>query len=95
MICNNNWKILRNDRVGKKIRTAYFREKFYKVMEKYGMNHKPHDTRKTLATKLFDSDIDSKTIQSIMGHTNISITHEYYIKDKEIEQIREKINKID
>ena len=95
LICNNNWKILRNDRVGKKIRTAYFREKFYKVMEKYGMNHKPHDTRKTLATKLFNADTDSKTIQDIMGHTSIKITEQYYIKDKEIEQIKEKINKID
>ena len=37
-----------------------------------------HDLRHTAATMLFDADVDVKTAQKILGHSNVSITLEIY-----------------
>ena len=41
-----------------------------------------HKIRKTYGTILLDNNIDSKLIQSQMGHTNIQVTENYYHRDR-------------
>ena len=45
------------------------------------MKHRPHDTRKTLATLMRKNDINDSIILDIMGHTKIDTTRRYYIKN--------------
>lgn len=54
-----------------------------------------HKIRKTYGTILLDNNVDTKLIQSQMGHTNISITENFYHRDrKKIDQKRQIINSI-
>lgn len=48
-------------------------------MKELGMNHKPHDTRRTLATLMSRKNINESIIKDVMGHTKIEITQKYYI----------------
>lgn len=43
----------------------------------------PHDLRRTLATTLFENDVDALTVQRIMGHTNLSTTERYDMRGEE------------
>lgn len=43
----------------------------------------PHDLRHTFATRLCESDVNIKVIQSIMGHVNISTTMDVYAEATE------------
>jgi site-specific recombinase XerD len=43
----------------------------------------PHDLRRTLATSLFERDVDALTVQKIMGHTNLSTTERYDLRGEE------------
>jgi putative integrase-recombinase protein len=81
LVDNKEWKILNENRIGMPIRKNYLREQFYKVMDKLNMKHRPHDTRKTLATLMRKNDINDSIILDIMGHTKIDTTRRYYIKN--------------
>lgn len=73
---------------------TYFRNQFNKIMEAFGMEHTPHDTRRTLATKLYKSGMKNKDIIDIMGHTEITTTENYYVCNDE-EELKEAMDKVD
>ena len=69
---------------GKHYELIFFREHFYKTLEMLGMNHKPHDCRKTLSTLMSRQQLTTTAITDILGHESIETTNKFYIKtDKE------------
>lgn len=76
---------------GKRMHTGQFRNRIYRLCEKLGIQPKsPHKIRKTYGTILIESGINDKTIESQMGHTNISCTRTYYYKDMHREDEKRK-----
>ena len=61
----------------------------------HNSNHKIHDMRKTFATACYLSGIDDVITKRLMGHHVSDITHSTYIKNDDIELLREGINKLD
>ncbi len=81
---------------GKRMTTNCIRFRMKRICEKLDIvNKSPHKARKTYATILLDSHIDTKTIEKLMGHTSISCTEQYYYKDRHtLEEKAESINNI-
>ena len=52
----------------------------------------PHELRHTCGTLMYESGVDIRVIQKIMGHKDLNITSEIYIHDN-IEFIKEEIKK--
>ena len=71
----------------------YLEKKFYRIMEKLGMNHKPHDTRYTFATMMSDVSDGPTAIKTIIGHKFFDTTEKIYIQ-KDIERLRNEIDKL-
>ena len=57
------------------------------------MNHKPQDTRKTLATLLSKEGMSESIITDLMGHTDIKVTEKYYIHN-DIDTLKKAMKKI-
>ena len=53
-----------------------------------------HDIRHTFATRLFEEDAKPKTVQLLLGHSNIATTMEIYTHVTNDEKIKE-INKLE
>ncbi|MBE6899266.1 MAG: site-specific integrase [Ruminococcaceae bacterium] len=54
-------------------------QKWLRFTEKHGLKHiRFHDLRHTCATAMLEAGIDPKTVQSRLGHANISITMDVY-----------------
>ena len=64
-----------NNQIYKK---SYFREHWNMHCKKLGIVATPHQLRHTYATMLFEWNISEKDVQTIMGHSDISITHNIY-----------------
>ena len=64
-----------------------------KINEQSGLNKEkltPHKLRHTSATIMYKSGADIRSLQQILGHSNISTTQIYtHIEDKQIEQVIE------
>ncbi|WP_243122896.1 site-specific integrase [Haloimpatiens lingqiaonensis] len=70
-------------------------KKFKKILTAAGIeNRKFHDLRHTYATRLFELDENPKTVQNLLGHSNISITLDTYthVLDKMKEKVASKLN---
>lgn len=68
-----------SSRYGKHINQAQLRKNFRKVMESINIYDKKfHDLRHTYATRLFELGENPKTVQKLLGHSNISITLDIY-----------------
>lgn len=66
-------------RYGKHINQAQLRKNFRKVLESIDVHNKKfHDLRHTYATRLFELGENPKTVQKLLGHSNISITLDIY-----------------
>ena len=80
---------------GKKLSTANFRNRYYyPALERVGLPKKsPHICRHTFATMLSDSGADTKSIQSIMGHTNYALTANVYTH-KNVDELKKAVNLI-
>ena len=50
---------------------TYFRNQFNKIMEAFGMEHKPHDTRRALGTKLYESGMKNEEKKKKPTFTNL------------------------
>lgn len=71
---------------------------FYSIQKKMGIPEdekiKFHGLRKTYATRLFEKEVPPKTVQMLLGHSEISITLDIYTQVMENKKV-EAIEKID
>lgn len=65
-------------------------EKFGKIMEQLEMDHLPHDTRHTFATRMDEVGANKLCIKRILGHASKDITDKVYTH-KDINQLKEAI----
>lgn len=71
-----------------------FYKLYYKALEESGVNKKiPYTCRYTFATIAHNSGVSDKALQSLMGHTDFSITANSYIQDLD-EYIYKELQKI-
>ena len=80
---------------GELMHKSYFREHWIRHCKSIGIDATPHQLRHTYATMLFEWNISEKDAQSIMGHSDISITHNIYthIRESRITNTINSINK--
>lgn len=67
---------------------------FNEVMEKLGMNHKIHDTRKTAVSIMHGSGIQMEIIRMIVGHSGKGVTEQVYLH-KTPKELVEAVNTIE
>jgi integrase len=48
-------------------------------MEKFGWEHKPHDTRKTAVSLMHKAGIPIETVRIIVGHSGKGVTEKVYL----------------
>ena len=86
------------DKYGKALDVKRPTRMFYSIQKKMGIPEdeqiKFHGLRKTYATRLFEKDVPPKTVQMLLGHSEISITLDIYTQVMENKKI-EAIEKID
>lgn len=89
-------KTLFNDEAGQQgtsLTYDKYRGRFKKVMTKFNMSHKPHDTRHTFITIGKESNMDEYILKLIVGHTIRDITERVYTH-RTVEEMRREIMKI-
>ena len=62
---------------------SYFREHWVRYCKEIGIDATPHQFRHTYATFLFECGIAEKDAQVILGHSDISVTHNIYTHVRE------------
>jgi len=70
-----------------------YRGRFKKVMDKFHMDHRPHDARHTFATKAKLAGMDEYVIKLILGHSINDVTEKVYTH-RDIENLRNEMLKI-
>ena len=76
----------------KRMNTHYLRRRVYRICDKLKIYKKsPHKIRKTYGTILLDNDTDKNLIKGQMGHTSISITENYYHRNRKNIEKKQKI----
>lgn len=66
-----------------RIKASAVRKRLHNVCKTVGVHDKStHKARKTYASILLSSGIDSSMVTSLMGHTDISCTEQYYHRDR-------------
>lgn len=70
-----------------------YRNRFIKVMNMFGMTHRPHDARHTFITKAKFYKVDEYILKLVVGHKIADITESVYTHRKQSE-INDEINKI-
>ena len=68
---------------GTYMRKSYFREHWVRYCKEIGINATPHQFRHTYATFLFECGITEKDAQVILGHSDITMTHNIYTHVRE------------
>ena len=71
----------------------YYNEEFKVIMERFKLNHKPHDCRHTFATLMDNAEANKVSIKRIMGHASKDITDKVYTH-KDIEELMKAIDLI-
>lgn len=65
---------------GRYLDSSNTRKRFKRILSANGIKERKfHDLRHTYATRLFELGEEPKTVQSLLGHSNISITLDTYI----------------
>lgn len=68
---------------GKLLTTNCIRQRLRTICSKLNIYHKsPHKIRKTYGTILIDSNVDTRLITDLMGHTSILCTEEHYHRNR-------------
>ena len=68
-----------------------YRKRFLKVMQKYNMNHSPHECRHTFITIAKSNNMDEYILKLIVGHEIGDITEKIYTH-RTIDQIKNEMN---
>lgn len=71
-----------------------YRGRFRKVMDRLGMDHKPHDTRHTFITKAKEVDMNEYILKMIVGHEIRDITEKVYTH-RTFEDLKNEMKKIE
>jgi len=70
-------------RKGSRVRASVVRRRLHKICRAVGIHDKStHKARKTYASILLSAGLDSSMVISLMGHTDISCTEQYYHRDR-------------
>ena len=70
-------------RDGSRIRAYTVRLRLHRVCKEVEVHDKStHKARKTYASILLSSGVDTSTVISLMGHTDISCTEQYYHRNR-------------
>lgn len=72
---------------------THIRRKYDKLNERFGMEHNPHDCRKTAVSLMHTAGIPMEVIRVIVGHSGKGVTEKVYFY-KEPKELVEFINKI-
>lgn len=70
-----------------------YRARFKTVIEKFKMNHRPHETRHTFITLAKENNMDEYIIKLIVGHAIKDITEKVYTH-RTMEQLNKEIEKM-
>jgi integrase len=74
---DNKWLMQSNRGVAMSYKNASLR--LNKVFDKFGFNHKIHDTRRTAVSLMHTSGIPMETIRVIVGHSGKGVTEKIYL----------------
>lgn len=86
-------KFLMRNSHGNKLTYQTALRHFDAVMEKFGWEHKPHDTRKTAVSLMHGAGIPMETVRIIVGHSGKGVTEQVYLY-KTPQELVEAVNKI-
>ncbi|MEA5074416.1 MAG: tyrosine-type recombinase/integrase [Eubacterium aggregans] len=70
-----------------------YRKRWNKIMKRFNMNHKPHDTRHTFITLAKECELNEYLLKRIVGHEVNDITEKVYTH-RTIESLKAEIEKI-
>jgi integrase len=73
-------KFLMRNSHGNKLTYQTALRHFDATMEKFGWEHKPHDTRKTAVSLMHNAGIPIETIRIIVGHSGKGVTEKVYLR---------------
>lgn len=77
---------------GKRLHTASIRNRLYGICDKLGINRKStHKLRKTFCSIVLDAGFDKNLVISIMGHTDVSISENFYHFDRKSAEQKQKM----
>jgi len=79
---------------GELMHCTYFTRHWHKYQEETGLKITAHQLRHTFATILFEADISVKDAQSLLGHSDSSVTQNIYthIRQKHMKDTAKKLN---
>lgn len=82
-------------RAGERVTPDYYRKYYHgPLVERLGLSpYNPHSFRHTFATKMRKAKLDSKTIESVFGHTDARFTDQRYV-DLPADYLIQEVNKI-
>lgn len=92
---NKGHEYLINTKDGKHFLDKNFRDAYWTpIMNRFNMEHKPHDTIHTCVSMLTQADVKEVTIKKIVGHRGaMSLTEKVYTH-LDVQELIDAINKI-
>lgn len=82
-----------NGQQGTNLTYDKYRGRFNKIIKRFNMDHKPHDTRHTFVTKAKKNKMDEYILKLIVGHEISDITEKVYTH-RTMDELREELKKI-
>lgn len=77
-------------RLGTPVKNSTYNTALFKICDKAGIKHfSMHVLRHTFATRCIEAGMKPKTLQMLLGHSNIGITMNLYVHTTEEEKLKE------